>query len=269
MFRPLTASMVLCAVFLVMTGSAATASPWPGGSTATDIGGDLPAGFEPSGIVWDDFTGALWVVDDEGQLARMLDDGTSTDYWTVSAGLDLEGVAVTGTTPKLYLGEEDPPTIREYNSSSTAAPTSTGKSWELGVPVTSGSGMEGLTWVPNGYHPYANSASGGVFFASSQSNGTIYVYDVNKQPATAHSVDEPVGHGPGPHGWHPVRSRRSGSYCPWIFAINRRVFSISAAALSPKLSKPRSAAAAYSKASARSPALTSVMAILKRVLAAP
>lgn len=179
MFRPLTASMVLCAGFLVMTGSASMASPWPSGSTGTDIGGDLPSGFEPSGIVWDDFTGALWVVDDEGQLARMLDDGTSTDYWTLSTGLDLESVAVTGTTPKLYLGEEDPPTIREYNSSSTAAPTSTGRFWALGVPVTSGSGMEGLTWVPNGYHPYANSASGGVFFASSQSNGTIYVYDVN------------------------------------------------------------------------------------------
>jgi len=39
--------------------------------------------------------------------------------------------------------------------------------------------MEGLTWVPNGYHPYPNSASGGVFYASSQDDGAIYVYDVN------------------------------------------------------------------------------------------
>jgi uncharacterized protein YjiK len=182
MFRPLTASMVLCAGLLLMTGSAATASPWPSGSTGTDIGGDLPSGFEPSGIAWDDFTGALWVVDDEGQLARMLDDGTSTDTWTLSAGLDLESVAVTGTTQKLYLGKEYPPTILEYNSSSTGTPTSTGHSWVLGSfdpGATSSDGMEGLTWVPNGYHPYPNSTSGGVFFASSQHNGTIYVYDVN------------------------------------------------------------------------------------------
>ena len=179
MFRPLTAPLALCAVFFATSGSVAMAAPWPASATGTDIGGGLPSGFEPSGIVWDNFTGALWVVGDESQLARMLDDGTSTSTWTIAGGLDLESVAVTGTTQKLYLGQEDPPIIREYNSSSTGAPSSTGKSWQLGFSTTSSDGMEGLTWVPNGYHPYANSSSGGVFFASSQSNGTIYVYDVN------------------------------------------------------------------------------------------
>jgi hypothetical protein len=91
----------------------------------------------------------------------------------------LESIAVTGTSPKVYLGVEDPPTILEYNSSSTAAPWASGKSWEFDLPVSAGSGMEGLTWVPNGYHPYANSASGGLFYASGQSDGRVYVYDVN------------------------------------------------------------------------------------------
>jgi hypothetical protein len=183
MSKPLTVFVVLCVAFLVLAGPAAMASPWPGSSTGTDIGGILPSGFEPSGIVWDDLTGALWVVGGGGHLGRMLEDGTSPTYWTLSSGLDsapdLESVAVTGTTQKLYLGEEYPPAIVEYNSSSTGAPTWANKSWSLGLPATMGSGMEGLTWVPNGYHPYAGSSSGGVFFASSQSNGTIYVYDVN------------------------------------------------------------------------------------------
>lgn len=45
--------------------------------------------------------------------------------------------------------------------------------------VTASNGMEGMTWVPNGEHPYVSSGSGGVFFASSQKNGTIYVFDVD------------------------------------------------------------------------------------------
>lgn len=192
LFKPLTASTVVLAAFLVTTGSAATASPWPASSFGTDIGGSLPSGFEPSGIVWDDFTGALWAVDDEGFLARMLRDGASTSYWdlpdTLDLGdlgletLDLEGVAVTGMTQKVYLGNEYPPMILEYNSSSTGTPTWTGNSWSLASfdpNATSSDGMEGLTWVPNGYHPYPNSSSGGLFYASSQASGTIYVYNVN------------------------------------------------------------------------------------------
>src|SRR6185436_3794894 len=183
MFRPLTASMALCAGFFLMTGSAATASPWPASASGTDIGGELPSGFEPSGIVWDDFTAALWVVGGDNKLARMLDDGTSTADWEVSDGSDLEAVAVTGTAPMLYLWQEYPPKIWAYNSSSTGTPTFANKSWQLDLDATASDGMEGLTWVPNGYHPYPASASGGLFFARSQNNGTIYVYNVNLSTA--------------------------------------------------------------------------------------
>jgi hypothetical protein len=130
--------------------------------------------------VWDDFTGALWLVGDEGQIARMLRDGSSTSCWSLKPGPDLESIAVTDDINKIYLGVEYPPQILEYNSSSTAAPSSTNRSWLLpGMTATATDGMEGMTWVPNGHHPYPDSSSGGLFFASSQSDGTIYVYDVN------------------------------------------------------------------------------------------
>ena len=180
---------------LSLSSAPVAASPWPASATGTNIGSGLgsctwlngatiptPPAFEPSGIAWDDFTGALWLVGDEGQVSRMLRDGTNTSCWTLPGNLDLESVAVTGTSSKVYLGVEYPPQIVEYNSSSTATPSATGKSWLLPFPagtVSSTSGMEGMTWVPNGYHPYSNSSSGGLFFASSQSNGTIYVFDVN------------------------------------------------------------------------------------------
>ena len=177
---------------LSLSAAPVAASAWPASSTGTNIGGGLgscpwltsspgtPPAFEPSGIAWDDFTGALWLVGDEGQVARMLRDGTSTSCWTLPGNLDLESVAVTGTSLKVYLGVEYPPQIVEYNSSSTAAPSATGKSWLLpGMTASKSNGMEGMTWVPNGQYPYANSASGGVFFASSQSNGTIYIFDVS------------------------------------------------------------------------------------------
>lgn len=170
---------VLVVLFFFMIGSVALAAPWPGSSTGTDLGDDLTSGFEPSGIVWDNFTGALWLVGGANNVSRMLSDGNATENWTFSGVQDLESITVTGTTQKLYLGGENPPTIWEYNSSSTAAPSSANKSWVLDLPVSGNSGMEGLAWVPNGYHPYPNSSSGGLFYASTQYDGTIYVYDVN------------------------------------------------------------------------------------------
>src|ERR1700759_1350204 len=136
------ASSILSLALLAQPASA----KWPTGSSGTNIGGGLgscpwlsggtgtPPAFEPSGIVWDDFSGALWVVGDEGQVARMQDDGSGTSCWTLPGNLDLESIAVTGNSLKIYLGVEYPPQIVEYNSSSTAAPSSPGHSWSLPFP---------------------------------------------------------------------------------------------------------------------------------------
>jgi hypothetical protein len=60
----------------------------------------------------------------------------------------------------------------------------TKRSWSLsGMETTDASGMEGLTFVPNGYHPYPVGEGGGLFYASSQKNGRIYVFDVFAKPA--------------------------------------------------------------------------------------
>ncbi len=195
MFRNLSIIAIIATSLLsfALFAGPAGASAWPASTTGTNIGGGLgscpwldgstsptPPGFEPSGIVWDDFTGALWLVGDEGQIARMLRDGGSPSCWSLKSGADLESIAVTGDVNKIYLGVEYPPQILEYNSSSTAAPSSANRSWLLpGMTATASNGMEGMTWVPNGDHPYPDSSSGGLFFASSQSDGTIYVYDVN------------------------------------------------------------------------------------------
>lgn len=190
MFRFLSVLSVSVLSLTLSTGSAEAATAWPSTSTGTNIGGALPSGFEPSGIVWDNPSGYLWVVDDEGKIARMQRNGAGTTVWTIQKGLDLESIAVTGSGFKLYLGVEYPPQILEYNTSITsAAPSYTNKSWQLtSLPADISDGMEGLTWVPNGYHPYTNTASGGVFYASSQQNGTIYVYDVD----LAHGGTAPV-----------------------------------------------------------------------------
>lgn len=177
------------------------ASSWPGSSTGTSIGTGVST-LEISGIAWDNFTGMLYSVGDEGQLIRMDRNGGSTTIWPVvyapnpavpatTISPDLEAVAVTGTTNKLYLGVEYDSASRTAMilevGSTTSLPTAgttitTGKSWHLptsGLAVSSSQGMEGLTWVPNFHHPYPASTSGGVFYASTQQDGSISVFDVN------------------------------------------------------------------------------------------
>src|SRR3954451_8740559 len=126
MFRSLSIVATSLLSFALFAGPAGAAA-WPASTTGTNIGGGLgscpwlsdgtttptPPGFEPSGIVWDDFTGALWLVGDEGQIARMLRDGSSTSCWSLKPGPDLEGIAVTDDINKIYLGVEYPPQILE------------------------------------------------------------------------------------------------------------------------------------------------------------
>jgi len=113
MFRSLSV-MGVSLLSLVLSAGTAAAAAWPASTAGDNLGGGL-SGVEPSGIVWDNYTGAIWVVGDEGELARMERDGSLTTVWTIQSGLDLEAVAVTGVAPKIYLGQEYPPTILEYN----------------------------------------------------------------------------------------------------------------------------------------------------------
>jgi len=149
---------------------------WPAGS-GTEIGSGLPSGYEPSGIVWHDRYDSLFLVSDDGWVSWMDQSGSVVTTWT--PGGDLEGITIVDSdTDYLYLGVEEPETIREFDISTGAL---SGKSWDLSswMPGVSGQGMEALTFVPNGNHPYSESGSGGLFYGGLQADGRIYVFDVD------------------------------------------------------------------------------------------
>jgi hypothetical protein len=159
-----------------MVAGSAGAAAWPGSSTGTTLSSTIS---EPSGIVWDPVSGKLYVASDSGTITRMATDGSNPTKWTpaFSGKPDYEGVAVTGSSSLVYVAVETPPAIYEFNPST--GEFTKDKSWSLSdLPSDSDNGMEGLTFVPNGYSPYPAGGSGGLFYASSQIDGTIYVYDV-------------------------------------------------------------------------------------------
>lgn len=182
-------TFILALLLGALSTSPSFAVAWPTGSTGTNIGATLPT--EMSGITWDNPTGKLYAIADEGTLSRMERDGASPITWNVSGAPDLEAVAVTGTTFYLYLGVEfdsTSGTARILQVPSNTLPASSAtlvvptKSWDLpyaDLPVDATHGLEGLAFVPNGHHPYADSASGGLFYASTQQDGSIAVFDVN------------------------------------------------------------------------------------------
>lgn len=171
------------------TASQIVASAWPGG-TGTTFAQDTA--YEPSGLYYDTIAGYLYSVGDGGGIKKHNGStGAVITAWT--PGGNLEGITGTGVysttgAPYLYTVQEDTAsTVREFNPATGAFTT---KSWALSpimpVNITSNAGAEGIAFVPNGYHPYTTSSSGGVFYASSQLNGRIYVFDINL--ATSGSV---------------------------------------------------------------------------------
>ncbi len=168
------------AALLLSLPSPALSAPWPGDG-GTNITGDLPATYEPSGILWHNRLETLFLVHDKGWVARLESDGTY-DAWNV--GGDLEAIAVAdASSDYLYLGVEQPDdSILEFRISTG---TLTGKSWDL-TPWMTGpdnSGLEALTFVPDGHHPYGDgngrTRSGGLFYAGLQYDGRVYIFDVN------------------------------------------------------------------------------------------
>jgi len=163
---------------------ALTAQSWPAGSgTAYNLHSlELTLGrtVEPSGASWHAGRNRLYVASDEGDVIEMDINGGVTNHWF--AGGDLEGIAIANSSSNLiYLGVEGVNSIVEFNA---ATGTVTGKSWNLQSSMGSSAsiGLEALAFVPNGEHPYDDSASGGLFYAGRQSNGTealVYVFDVN------------------------------------------------------------------------------------------
>ncbi|MEP7012401.1 MAG: DNRLRE domain-containing protein [Acidobacteriota bacterium] len=186
--KPFAGTVAVLACSFAVCHAATAATAWPGNAAGTQIplGNQSPAptSFESSGVVWNPGTSKLYAVDDEGWMASMASNGSGVTYHQVQAGLDMESIATTGSGSYIYAGIEyfsstTPPSSPQIRELTASTMTLSGKTWWLTMPADSSHGMEGLTWVKNGDHPYPNSSSGGVFYASSQQNGTIYVFDVN------------------------------------------------------------------------------------------
>jgi|GEM_PF-2291684 len=177
--------------------AAQAADSWPGdsGSVIAD-GGSLGAGYEPSGIVYHSERNQLVIVGDDGDVTTMNTDGSNID--TDSPGGDLEGVAIADATSNfVYVGVENPDTIKQFDLSTG---NYTGKQWTLTAWMAStdpNRGLEALTFVPNGFHPYANSSSGGLFYAGLQENGKIYVFNVNTGTSESVSHVDTITPNPG------------------------------------------------------------------------
>lgn len=177
MYKKIAIIVILC---LFLTFPIYAADSWPGDSgeiIANTDEGSLESGYEPSGIVYHDRLDKLVLVGDDGNVTTINTNGSIPVTWT--PGGDLEGVAIVDSnTDNIYVGVENPDSIREFSLSTE---TYTGKQWELTAWMTgpSNSGLEALTFIPNGAHPYDNSDSGGLFYAGLQADGKIYVFDVD------------------------------------------------------------------------------------------
>ena len=166
-----------------------SALAWPASPTGTDIGTSLSTGYEISGAFWNPADQMVYTVSDGGKITRMDQNGGNSTTWPTTGSFgNLEGIAGTGANPSLlatvnyvYVVDEATSKILEFNPTTG---TMTGKSWTVPssmvpVDIPGNAGIEGITFVPNSVSPFGTSTSGGLFYVSSQLNGTIYALDIN------------------------------------------------------------------------------------------
>ena len=172
--------------------------PWPTSLSNVKLFNDFEKD-GTSGVVFDKMLGKIFLVDDGGRVARS-NASSSYPYYSRKIAGDLEAITI-DDFGFVYVGRErtscDPrgcngaPEVEQFFKSLV----STGLKWRLVMPSGQNTGMEGLTWVPQGMHPYGNIvANSGVFYASSQNNGTIYVYNLNVGNASVNYSIPPIAH---------------------------------------------------------------------------
>ena len=149
------------------------------------VGGNLPAGYETSGITWHSRVQKLFLVSDGGTVSSMSANGTGVTNWSV--GGDLEGI--TAANPQsdfIYLGIENPDSIREF-SIATGQVTRTFNltGWMTGPD---NSGLEALTFVPDASDP-----EGGLFYAGLQASGQIFMFRLPILSSTTSTAVTHVG----------------------------------------------------------------------------
>ncbi|MDP8217319.1 MAG: metallophosphoesterase [Candidatus Theseobacter exili] len=165
---------------------------WFGG-TGIEIGYEnLDSGYEPSGLVWHERLDALFVAGDDGNVTWMEPDGTVLANWW--PGGDIEGITIVDPDSNyVYVGLERPYPYNRILEFDISTGLLTGRQWVLsewmGDPNDPNAGLEALTFVPDGYHPYPPGISGGLFYAGLEKDGKIYVFDIDIEGTYVGHVD--------------------------------------------------------------------------------
>jgi len=162
--------------FAVVCGLAAPHTAWsadpfpPEALPGVSVGGNLPAGYETSGVVWHSRVQKLFLVGDGGTVSSMSANGTGVTNWSV--GGDLEGITIARPQSDfVYVGVEHPDSIREFNiATGQVTRTFSLTPWMTGPD---NSGLEALTFVPDAGNP-----EGGLFYAGLQADGRIFVFQL-------------------------------------------------------------------------------------------
>lgn len=170
---------------LWLTPARPAAGPFPGTVPGTEIGSFLSANFEPSGGAWHPRLNQLFVCGDNSTIARLSPDGGSASNWNLAG--NWEGIAIADpASDVVFLVDENTAHIREFDFVTGTA----GRDFDLtaatpapGIPALTAAdlaalvdngdnrGLEALTFVPATGDP-----EGGIFWAGSQENGSIYQF---------------------------------------------------------------------------------------------
>ncbi|HLC70304.1 MAG TPA: SdiA-regulated domain-containing protein [Patescibacteria group bacterium] len=167
---------------------------WPGTGSVTI---PLSAPYEPSGLAWNSRTNKLFSVSDptsdgKNRVTMMDRNGSNQIEWR--GGGDYEALTIIDPNSSyIYIGVENAPAILEFDWSAPPSTPRITKSWSLNnwLPGMGNAGLEGLAFVPNEFHDFADSSSGGVFYVGVQreynltdtvstNNSSLYVFNVNK-----------------------------------------------------------------------------------------
>jgi len=132
--------------------------------------GQLPRGFEPSGLTWHPRLKKLVMVGDDGETATMNIDGSSFQNKPFRVNVKTDFEAVTIADPKtdfVYIGTERPNTLIEYNIVTQEYT----RQFKLGhiLPHAGNEGIEAVAFVPD-----VNDPEGGLFYIGYQKTGSIY-----------------------------------------------------------------------------------------------
>ncbi len=175
---------------LLLSPFSVFAISWPATFTRhSDIVIAAAGNYEPSGLAWNSVTNKLFSVCNTGQVTIMNLDGTEQDTVRMPSYMDFEAITIANpNSTRAFIGLENRDSILEYD---WQAKTLTGMTWNLTGVLTGpdNQGLEGLTFVPNGYHPFPSSASGGLFYAGIQRAPTpggainddylLYAFDID------------------------------------------------------------------------------------------